>query len=118
GVLSQHQGRQIVMHEERPRWQGLDDALAKRLHAYFVNGGRHNFELLMQTLARAERGEAWAELDAPWVFPEAGIYHPDYPQLILPSVQAFLDWKKVSAEQRPPVIGIAMQRQYVAAEQT
>lgn len=118
GVLSRHQGRQIVMHEDHPRWQGVDDALARRLHAYFVNGGRHNFELFMRTLAHAKRGEAWAELDAPWVFPDAGIYHPDYPQLVLPSAQAFLDWKKVSAQQRPPVIGIAMQRQYVAAEQT
>jgi cobaltochelatase CobN len=40
----------IWMRDDAPQAQGLPPALAQRLHAYFVNGGRANFENFFRTL--------------------------------------------------------------------
>ena len=100
---------------------GLDEALAQRLHAYYVNGGRANADNLLRTLAawlREPAGRAWAALPEPMVFPTAGIYHPRLPQLVLPSPAQYLAWKGIASGPRPPVIAIAFHQQSIAAEQT
>lgn len=117
-ALAAHQGAQLLMHEETPSAKQLDPELAKRLQDYYLNGGGHNFELFMQTLAFSQTGQDWRTLEEPWRFPEIGIYHPDYPKLVLSSAEDFLRFKGINTQQRPAIIGIAMQRQYVAAEQT
>ncbi|WP_300288855.1 cobaltochelatase subunit CobN [Nitrosomonas sp.] len=116
--LASYPDRLILMHEEHPRWQGVEDALAQRLHSYFVNGGLRNLELFMQTLVHAEQQQDWAGLPEPWVFPEAGIYHPDYLRLVLPTTEEFLAFKKYAKDDPRPLIGITMQRQYLASGQT
>ncbi|MDL1867038.1 hypothetical protein FBR06_07310, partial [Betaproteobacteria bacterium PRO4] len=116
--LASYPDRLILMHEERPRWQGVEDALAQRLHSYFVNGGLRNLELFMQTLVHVEQQQDWARLPEPWVFPEIGIYHPDYLRLVLPTTEEFLAFKKYAKDDPRPLIGITMQRQYLASGQT
>ena len=101
---------------------GLDAALARRLHGYFVNGGQHNFENLFKTLsawAGDRRGSTWKQAAAaPIVFPVAGIYHPDLPQLVLDGPQRWLAWRGIDAALRPPVVAIAFHQQSIAAQQT
>ncbi|MFY9513384.1 MAG: cobaltochelatase subunit CobN, partial [Rubrivivax sp.] len=60
----------------------------------------------------------WASLPAPQVFPPAALYHPQLPQAVLPTPQAYLAWKGVTAAQRPPAVAIAFHQQSIAAAQT
>jgi cobaltochelatase CobN len=97
---------------------GVDDTLAQRLHAYYVNGGRANSENLLKTIQAWLAKQPWASLPAPQVFPAAGIYHPKLPSLVLPTPADYLAWKKIDPANRPPIVAIAFHQQSIAAEQT
>lgn len=102
-----------------PRAAGVPPALAQRLHAYYVNGGAANLRHFLQAVAAHLQARDWAGLPEPVVFPTAGVYHPGLAQQVLPTAEAFLAWKGVSAAgPRPPVVGIAFHQQSIAAQQT
>ncbi len=111
----------VWMPTAAPKSANLPPALAQRLHAYYVNGGRANTENFLRTLAAQLKGEDGAALPAPFVFPSSAIYHPALPQTVLATPLAYLAWKGVElggAAPRPPVIAIAFHQQSIAASQT
>jgi cobaltochelatase CobN len=117
-ALGQVATPRLWLHEVEPEWSGLPDALATRLHAYYVNGARNNFDRLFRTLAAHFEGRGWDEIAPPIVFPKAAIYHPDAPGLVFPDAQGYLAWKGLEAKARPATVAIALHQQYVAAGQT
>jgi cobaltochelatase CobN len=104
-----------------PKSANLPEAFAKRLHAYYVNGGRANMDAFLRALKSQLSGsQDWAQLPAPLVFPPAALYHPKLPSIVLPTPAAFLKWRGLDADsaKRPPIIGIAFHQQSISAEQT
>uniref|UniRef100_UPI0035B3313D cobaltochelatase subunit CobN n=1 Tax=Zoogloea sp. TaxID=49181 RepID=UPI0035B3313D len=116
GALSGVGVPHMWLHEGKPRWQGLPDGLARRLHAYYVNGGRLNIDGFYATLSAHLAGKATSGIADPIVFPKSGIYHPDHPGLVFDSPTPYLHWKRTAPG--APVIAIALHQQYIAAEQT
>ena len=111
-------GPAIWLHDSQPHWQDLPDDLAQRLHAYYVNGGRINFDSFFACIATRFDGKPADNLRAPIIFAKSGLYHPDYPGLIFPEAASYLRWKIGTAAAHLPVIAIALHQQYIAAEQT
>lgn len=108
----------VWLYEAQPAWGGLPEPAARRLLAYYVNGGRANFDGFFRTL-RAQLDGAPADGIAELiVFPKHGIYHPQAPRLVFADARAYFAWKGVDAARRPPTIGIALHQQYIASEQT
>ena len=113
----------LWLHENAPQWQRLSDPLAQRLHAYYVNGSRANFEGFFATLAAHLAGQPWAAVEkaaaAPIVFPKSAIYHPKAPGLVFADPADYLRWQGVDpAAPGRPVVAIALHQGYIAAEQT
>lgn len=102
---------------EMPTAQHLPDALARRLHAYYVNGGRGNAENFFATLAAHFRGQSWQQLPPPQIFPTTAIYHPKAPGLVFADTAAYLRWLGSAGKERP-VIALAFHQQSIAAAQT
>ncbi|MDD2990078.1 MAG: cobaltochelatase subunit CobN [Zoogloea sp.] len=106
----------LWLHEGQPRWQGLPDSVARRLHTYYVNGGRLNSDAFLASLAALLAGKSTAGIPDPIVFPKSGVYHPDHPGLVFADPTAYLRWRGSAPD--APVIAIALHQQYIAAEQT
>ncbi len=108
----------IWISTAKPTANRLPDDLAQRLHAYYVNGGRHNFQHFFETLAAHFTGKSWQSVAKPIIFPPAAIYHPDASRLVFDTPAEYLAWRKLPADHGKPVVAIAMHQQYIAAEQT
>lgn len=106
----------LWLHTNQPQWQHLPDDLAKRLHAYYVNGGRANNAGFFATLAAHLAHQPWQNLAPPQVFAATAIYHPKAPQLVFDNTAAYLRWK--GDVRGKPVVAIAFHQQTIAAEQT
>ena len=106
----------IWMRDDAPQAQGLPPALAQRLHAYFVNGGRANFENFFRTLNAHFAGRSADGIAPPFVFPEMAVYYPKSPQQIFASPADYLRWRGIDPAQRPPTVAIAFHQQYLGAE--
>lgn len=106
----------VWMNTQQPRHGGLSRELAERLHGYYVNGARSNFEHFFQAIAVREDPAALARVPLPIRFPTSAIYHPQAPGLVFADAPAYLAWK--GHDGRRPVIAIALHQQYIAAEQT
>ncbi len=109
---------QLWMHEAKPDNKGFPKAIADRLHAYYVNGARPNFENFFRTLAAYRQGKNFDGIPAPVVFPKAAIYHPRAPGLVFASTADYLKWKKVDLANKPPVVAVALHQTYIGSEQT
>ncbi|MCH2242810.1 MAG: cobaltochelatase subunit CobN, partial [Aquabacterium sp.] len=113
----------LWLHESRPQWQGWPDAVARRLHAYYVNGGARNVDGFLKLLAAQVRGEPAPALPEPIVFPKSAVYHPQAPQLVFADPAAYLAWlgtrqKALQPQADAPVIAIALHQAYIAGQQT
>ncbi len=93
-----------------------DPAFAQQLHRYYGQGGRENFTGFFCQLRHAF-GQAEPACAEPRIFPEAGIYHPDYPGKLFASLPEYLAWKQAVPAQQP-TIGILFHQAYFAAELT
>lgn len=112
----------LWLYGQQIQAQGLPQPVAQRLHQYYVNGGRQNFEGFFATLAAHLRGLPPPQTAPPVLYPKAAIYHPQAPQQVFASAQEYFAWKGVTASaprrQRPPIIALALHQQYLAAMQT
>lgn len=97
---------------------GLDAALARRLHGYFVQGGERNTQWLLQTLAAWRAGGDWRAAPEPQIFPPAGLYHPALPQLVVGTPAEYLAARGIDPARRPPAVGIAFHQASLAQGQT
>lgn len=108
----------LWLHEQKPQWRGMPDALAQRLHAYYINGSRQNFDGFLKTVAAHLAGKDMAGIAPPIVFPKKAVYHPGFSGKVFADPADYLRWKGVSTENKPPVVAIALHQAYLAAEQT
>jgi cobaltochelatase CobN len=123
----------LWLHEKGAESKGFPALLAERLHAYYLNGSRANFENFFRSLAAYRDRQLLGtplgtpletqlkNIPAPIVFPPQAIYHPQAAGLIFASPAAYLRWKGVPSgphDKRPPVIAIALHQGYIASEQT
>jgi len=106
----------LWLNVQTPSWQNLPDDVAKRLHAYYVNGGRANNAGFFATLAAHLAHKPWQKIAPPQVFAATAIYHPKAPSLVFNDTAAYLRWK--GQPKGKPVVAIAFHQQSIAAEQT
>lgn len=97
---------------------GLDPALARRLHAYFVQGGSRNTEALLLTLHAHLEGQDWRPFPEPFVFPSVGLYHPRLPQGVVRNADEYWRARNLPATPGQAVIGIAFHQGSLASGQT
>ncbi len=106
----------VWMQTSGPDSKGMDAAVMKTLYTYYSNGGRANFaEFFCQVNAQVFKQSTRA-CAPPQIFPDAGIYHPDYAGRVFPTLDEFLAWKKPTDGQ--PVIAILFHQAHFAAELT
>lgn len=109
------------LYEARAAWGGgLDEPLARRLVAYYSNGGQQNFEGFFGTLAAYMAGRPADGLPPPVVFPKTAIYHPRAPSLVFGDPLDYLRWQGVdpASTSRRPIVALALHHQYIASMQT
>lgn len=116
-ALAQSKTPVLWLHTSQPRWSRLPDELARRLHAYYVNGGRANNANFFATVAAHFGDRPWQAIAPPQVLPGTAIYHPQAPTLVFPDTASYLRWR---GPVRPgqPVVAIAFHQQAIAAEQS
>lgn len=111
-------GRHIWMSDDGPRSEGFSLPLANRLHAYYVNGGRRNFEGFFAILAAELRGQPAPEVPDPFLFPDEAIYYPHAPNQVFATPAEYFRWRGIDPTRRPPTVAIAFHQIHLGAEQT
>lgn len=108
------------LYDARPGWGGgLTEVQARRLAAYYSNGGRQNFEGFFATLAAHLQGKLAQGVPDPVIFPKTAVYHPRAPGLVFADPLAYLRWAGVDPAdaKRRPVVALAVHQQYIASVQ-
>lgn len=111
----------IWMQTARAESGHLNEDLVRRLHAYYINGGRANSDAFLRALQSHLAGNRdWSTLPEPLRFPPAALYHPHLPQVVVPTPEAYVKARALNMDRatRPPVIAIAFHQQSISAEQT
>ncbi len=103
----------LLVAARGPQAQHLEADESARLYEYYRNGGRRNFEALFAHLSAVLNGREPAEVPAPQVFPETGIYHPDHPDLVLPDLAAYRLWLGPERAAQKPVVGIVIHQAFI-----
>ena len=116
--LEKLQTPHIWMRDNGPLAEGFSKLQAERLHAYYTNGGRTNYEGFFATLAAQLRGQPTPKIAAPFIFPEAAIYHPKAPNAVFATPAEYFRWRGIDPDKRPPTVAIAFHQIYIGAEQT
>lgn len=93
---------------------GLDAAHGSALHRYYRNGGARNFAGFFAYLRHHLHAQRRVAVPAPVVFPEAGIYHPRHPDLVLDDLAAYRAWLGEAAAQARPAVGIVVHQAHIA----
>lgn len=119
--LSGLKAPQVWMHEKALQTQGMPKAIADRLHGYYINGGKGNFDGFARTLAAHWAGQTQAAVltaaPDPFVFPESAVYHPKAPRQIFSTPAEYFRWRGIDVSRRPPVVAIAFHQASIGAEQ-
>ena len=116
--LASFKGRHIWMNDEGPQAEGFSALLARRLHAYYTNGGRANFEGFFATLAAELRGQPAPKVADPFIFPDDAVYHPQAPNQVFATPAEYFRWRGIDPAKRPPTVAIAFHQIHIGAEQT
>lgn len=74
---------------------------AQRLHAHYTNGGPENFTGFLCRVAARIDGAA-TDCPEPRIFPEAGIYHPDYDGRVFGELGGYLAWSRETGNTEGP----------------
>ncbi len=101
--------------------QGVSVEQARTLQAYYDNGGVKNIVRMAQYLRyRVLENRPDKSVQAPIIYPQIGIYHPQANQLVFDSLDDYLAWKQVSPEQvsSQKVVGVLLQRALIESAQT
>ena len=109
---------------------GITADQAGVLYDYYYNGGEENLRRMLVFLASEvfSLSRQQARIKPPIIFPELGIYHPDYEKTVFVNLPDYIEWKNVGAnvegnvegnvDASVPFIGIAMSRESIAAGDT
>jgi len=104
----QHQGHAV---------KGVAEPHAQTLWAYYQNGGKRNFAHFFRYLDALHNNAETTAIPPPIIYPEQGVYHPDQDH-IFNDASAYLAWKQVTHGDAPPIIGLAIHKNYLTAELT
>jgi len=93
---------------------GLAQSQGEQIRNYYRNGGVRNHTYLFAYLRHHFLGEPTVQVPEPIIFPETGIYHPDYPDLVFADLEAYRSWLGNEQANRRPAIGIAIHQSYIS----
>lgn len=106
-----------------PNWQaepsaqkGVSEAQQSQLVQYWKNAGKANLHNMLSYLASEVIKAADVKFDAPIIFPNKGLYHPEYKQLISNNLAEYFKWRKPKPGQ--PVVAMLFNRSNIETEQT
>ncbi len=118
GAIMQHKGKVFpgLWYKQRPLTKGLSPKQAQTVFDYYDNGGQENFNRLFDYLNQAIFKVSDKAALPPIIFPENGIYHPDYPQMVFATLEDYLAWKKPAKD--IPVIGVGFHQLRIADDMT
>ncbi|MEM9101838.1 MAG: cobaltochelatase subunit CobN [Pseudomonadota bacterium] len=95
---------------------------AQRIQDYFGNGGAINLARLGHFLRYRIIEKNNKPIEPPIIYPQVGIYHPDYNDKIFSDLASYLTWQKTNREEKSakkhPVIGLLIQRSLIEADST
>lgn len=121
-LVKQSTSRFMAMTLDDNYHSGFAETLAKDISTYYSNGGKRNFDRLLAYLKyRVVDGNGQQAILPPIIFPQQGIYHPEYPGLVFASRDAYFNWldsKGEAPSASRPVVGILMQRASIEVMQT
>lgn len=95
--------------------QGLDSKHQKAIGSYYKNAGRVNYQNLMHYIANDYLGLSNTKAKAPFVVPNVGLYHYDYPGQVTDQADEFFNFLQIKDQQ--PVIAIGIHRSVIDYEQ-
>ncbi len=97
--------------------KGIDSQQAQALHDYYANGGAANMAAMADFLNYRIFANSDRPVAAPIIYPQRGIYHPDYPGKIFTDLSSYLSWRQWPAGQSAAteksgsaVVGILLNR--------
>ncbi|MEJ2611574.1 MAG: cobaltochelatase subunit CobN, partial [Candidatus Thiodiazotropha sp.] len=96
--------------------RGFSEDQTKILYDYYESGGEENLRQMIVYLGNQFFGHNDKKASPPIIFPNIGIYYPDYAEKVFPDFQSYKNWKRV--EGTIPAIGISMSRETIAAGDT
>ncbi len=97
---------------------GISEANARTFHDYYDNGGAENFKRLVRFIQyRVLNIDTSRKIQQPILYPEVGLYHPDYKDLIFPNREAYISWRG-EIEPDKLVITLNLQRASIESDQT
>jgi cobaltochelatase CobN len=97
--------------------KGVPEPDAKKLWAYYLNGGKRNFAHFFRYLEAVAARRETTGIPGPIVYPEQGVYHPDH-EGVFSDAAAYFAWKKVAPGDGRPVIGLAIHKNHLSADLT
>ncbi len=106
----------IKMTTETKLRKGISSDHSQILFDYYYNGGEENLHRMLVFLENTLFESGNKPALPPILFPTLGIYHPAYEKTVFDNLSDYQAWKKVKAN--TPMIGIAMSRETIAADET
>jgi len=118
GAIMRHKGSVFpgLWYKQPPLTGQLNPQQAQTVFNYYDNGGQENFHRLFDYLNHSVFKVSDKKAQPPIIFPDNGIYHPDYPQMVFPTLEAYLEWKKPAKD--IPVIGVGFHQLRIADDMT
>jgi cobaltochelatase CobN len=118
-LVAQEKGRFLVINwlEATDLRKGVSDKQAKYLHGYYSNGGTENLSRMLDYLKYRILSDDARSIAEPIIYPEVGIYHPDYDGLVFSSLDEYLQWRNVNSNDKP-MVGILLQRALIESVET
>ncbi len=96
--------------------KGITADQSQELYDYYYNGGEKNLSRMQVFLRSDLFGLSEEKALPPIIFPDLGIYHPAFDKKVFANLTDYKVWKKSKAD--APVIGIAISRESIAADNT
>ncbi|MCF6337983.1 MAG: cobaltochelatase subunit CobN [Gammaproteobacteria bacterium] len=101
--------------------KGFSASQSQTLFDYYYNGGEENLRRMLVFLEKEILKNELSESDSkqalpPIIFPKLGIYHPAYEKTVFDNVPDYRAWKNAKTD--TPMIGIAISRETIAADET
>lgn len=93
---------------------GLTELQGEQIYAYYRQGGARNFAGFFTYLRHHLFGEQTIAVPEAVVFPETGIYHPDYPDLVFSNLADYRSWLGAERAQQRPAVGIVIHQSSIS----
>ncbi len=100
--------------------KGISQPQAEALNLYYANGGKQNFDRMLNYIKQNLLNQPDTKpIAPPIVYPDLGIYHPDYPKRVFSNPKDYLQWQASRSEKNDaerPVIGITIHQETLASD--